>query len=393
MRILVHDFGGYAFPLQLSQALSARGHTVCHAYCASHQTTPPGIEQATAKDQLEVLPLHLRQPLNKYALTTRWRQEREYGRIVTDAYSAFQPTVLLSGNTPLNAQHHLMKACRAANTPVIYWLQDLIGEATQRLLSKRLGLVGTLAGRYFQGMERRLLKRSAAVVTISEDFVPHVTSMGVARSRIHIIENWAPLHAALSDLDPPSLAQKLAASPTLLYTGTLSMKHNPALLADLAETMRGQAQVVVISQGMGANWLKGQKNVRNLSALTVLPYQPRKDLPALYASATVLVAVLEEDASVFSVPSKVLTYLAAGKPLLLAVPSTNLAARIVTDAQAGYVVSPRDPNAFRRKAQDLLQDHTGRDRMGQAARSYAEKTFCIDRITNRFLDVIACAIK
>ena len=385
MRILVHDFGGYAFPLELSRALAARGHVVCHAYCASHQTTPPGLDGASG-DGLEIRPLHLRKPLNKYAWATRWRQEREYGRLIAGACKDFRPSVVLSGNTPLSAQHRLMKTCRAMRTPVIYWLQDIIGEATRRLLGKRLRLVGTPVGRYFQAMEGMLLRMSDAVIAISDDFVNMAEAMGVQRRRIHFIGNWAPLkHSPAPGAIP--LAAEFAATPCLLYTGTLSMKHNPALLVHLAEAVSGRARVVVISQGMGADWLKEQKATEDLPALTILPYQPSEALPALYAAATVLVAVLEGDASVYSVPSKVLTYLAAGKPLLLAVPAANLAARIVAGAGAGLVVSPDDPEALGQAALDLLENEAERARMGQAARAYAEGAFDIERIADRFLTV------
>ena len=387
MRILVHDFGGYAFAFELSRTLHARGHAVFHAYCASHQTTPPGMDGA-AEDGPEIRALHLRHPLNKYNLAQRWRQEREYGRRVAALCQKLAPSVVLSGNAPLSAQQRLMRTCQTMRTPFIYWLQDLIGEATRRILGKKLGLVGTMTGRYFQALEGRLLNNSDAVIAIADDFVPIVEAMGVQRHCVQVIENWAPLHAVPHGVEPVPLADKLSATPCLLYTGTLSMKHNPELLVQLAQAVNRRARVVVISQGSGANWLKEQKKNLDLPALTVLPYQPQHQLPALYQAATILVAILENDASVFSVPSKVLTYLAAGKPLLLAVPATNLAARIVLNTGAGQVVPPDDPHALGQAALDLLTDANERIRMGHAARAYAEETFRLDRITDRFLKVI-----
>ena len=387
MRILVHDFGGYAFALHLSHELASRGHSVSHAYCGSHQTTPPGIEENSCKN-LELYPLCLREPLNKYDMIQRWKQEREYGRLVAELCVRIRPDVVLSGNAPLNAQQLLIRACRNHNTPVIYWLQDLIGEATFRLLTKRMGLIGWAAGRYFKHLESRLLRKSSAVITITEQFVERVAQAGVAHNRVHVIRNWSPIGDAASENHSPPLAKKLSTPPCFLYTGTLSMKHNPELIVRLAKTIQSEAQVVVISQGMGAEWLKKQKAELGLPSLTVLPYQPKEDLPSLYASASVLIAVLEEDASIFSVPSKVLTYLAAGKPILLAVPPSNQAARIVTETGAGVVVSPNDIGGFCQAAQNLCADAEGRLRMGRAGRQYAERTFRIDRIGDRFLNII-----
>ena len=55
----------------------------------------------------------------------------------------------------------------------------------------------------------------------------------------------------------------------------------------------------------------------------------------MLASATVLIGILEEDAGVFSVPSKVLSYLCAGRPIVLCAPAENLASRTLLEAEAG----------------------------------------------------------
>ena len=77
-------------------------------------------------------------------------------------------------------------------------------------------------------------------------------------------------------------------------------------------------------------------------------------LPDVLGSADVLVAILEADAGVFSVPSKVLSYFCAGRPVLLAVPRENLAAKIVVESGAGLVVEPSDVAGFCRAAQQLI---------------------------------------
>lgn len=63
----------------------------------------------------------------------------------------------------------------------------------------------------------------------------------------------------------------------------------------------------------------------------LFPFQPFEQIPQVQAAANVLIAILELDAGVFAVPSKVFTYLCAKRPLILADPLENLAARIVRD--------------------------------------------------------------
>lgn len=60
----------------------------------------------------------------------------------------------------------------------------------------------------------------------------------------------------------------------------------------------------------------------------ILPFQPFEDLPAVLASADLLLAILTEDAARFCVPSKVWTGFCAARPNLLVVPEFNQAAKI-----------------------------------------------------------------
>ena len=96
------------------------------------------------------------------------------------------------------------------------------------------------------------------------------------------------------------------------------------------------------------------------------------------------VALLEADAGAFSAPSKVLSYLCAGRPILISAPLSNLAARIVEDSGAGFAVAPDDEAGFIERAKRLRNDAGLRERMASAGRAYAERHFDIAAITDRF---------
>ena len=145
-----------------------------------------------------------------------------------------------------------------------------------------------------------------------------------------------------------------------------------------------EVQVVVISEGPGADWLKLKKDELNLGKLILLPYQPFEILPLVMASADVLIALLEADAGVFSVPSKVLTYLCTQRSLLIAVPEENLAAKIVQKNDAGFVIPPGNTESFLEKAEILYNDGDLRQQFARNGRTYAESTFDIDLIADQF---------
>jgi glycosyltransferase involved in cell wall biosynthesis len=396
MNLIVHDFTGHAFQAEFARALAARGHRVTHVYCASLRTTPQGTldKRPSDPDTFDALGLEV-DDYDRERMTSRLRGDLAYGRALSDAVRHIRPDVVLSANTPLDAQDRLQRTCDQLGIPVVFWLQDLIGEATLRLLRGKLPVAGELVGRYYRRMEYRLLRSAQGVVAITDAFLPHLEAAGVDPGRVTTVENWAPLDTLpVREQDNAwSRAQGLAGKTVLLYSGTLGMKHNPALLLALARHFTGQddVRIVVCTQGRGADWLREQAESEGLSNLIVLGFQPFDAMPDVLGSASVLVAILEPDAGVFSVPSKVLSYLCASRPVLLGVPLENLAAQIVRREQAGRVVAPDDAEGFVQAADALVRAPEHRAETGSNGRRYAERAFDLGTIVDRFEQILTRA--
>jgi len=244
---------------------------------------------------------------------------------------------------------------------------------------------------YYNFLERRLFKKSDDIILISEDFKSFVVPY-VEKNNIYVIENWAPIDEipVKEKNNEWSVKNNLDKTKNIVYSGTLGMKHNPKLLFDLAYKLRESkdVKIIVISEGLGANWLKSKKELHKLDNLILMDYQPFEQMPNVLATADILVGILEEDAGTFSVPSKVLTYLCSGKPILLSVPEKNLSARIVKNTNAGIIVNPNNNKGFIDDAIKLLNDDELRNNLGKNARKYAEDTFNIKLIADKFCEII-----
>jgi glycosyltransferase involved in cell wall biosynthesis len=114
--------------------------------------------------------------------------------------------------------------------------------------------------------------------------------------------------------------------------------------------------------------------------------------PQILGAGDILLAILGAEAASFSVPSKILSYLAAGKPIVAAIASDNDAAKIITGAEAGFVASPNDSSAFTARVLALATDPATRHKMGDSGRAFAERNFAIEGIADRFETVFAAAI-
>lgn len=396
MRVLIHDRPGHPFQIQLSRHLAARGFEVLHSYGVFFQSPRGALcKQEDDPGTLQIVGLHLKKPFAKYAFVRRLFQEIAYSSLLVDQIRSFQPEVVIFGNTPSEAQAIVYWRCRRMGIRFVFWVQDMYGIAIHKILSKRLPVLGAWIGRFYVWLDKYLLRRSARVVLITEDFRPLLQQWGIDHAKTCVIPNWAPL----VDLpvrpknNPWSRAQGLADKFCLLYSGTLGMKHNPDLLVRLAEHFRhdDNIRIVIISEGLGANWLKTQQREKDLHNLVLLDYQPFDQFADVLGTADVLLAILEPDAGIFSVPSKVLSYLCAQRPLLLAVPPENLAARIVARSEAGVVVPPKDAVGFIAAANQLYENADLRHRLGENGRHYAERHFDIEQITDQFVEIIQSA--
>lgn len=166
------------------------------------------------------------------------------------------------------------------------------------------------------------------------------------------------------------------------------MKHSPEVLLELADHFAWNdptLRVVVASEGVGADWLRKQSTLKPRDNLILLPFQSFGDLPEMMASADVLVVLLERAAGQFSVPSKALSYLCAARPIAGVIPLRNAAANLIADrAEAGEVFEPGDVGGLIKFVDEMQTRPDLATHYAAKAREYAQSTFQIDTITDRF---------
>jgi colanic acid biosynthesis glycosyl transferase WcaI len=195
LRVVVCDYSGHPFQVQLSRELARRGHEILHLHFDGFQT-PKGRLRRDPRDplNLEIAPISLDQPFAKHTLIRRRLQKIEIGRRIAGRIAAYAPDAVMACNLPLDALDQVVKACRACDLPFVFWQQDIYSMAIGLILARRFGWLGRAAGIYYHRMEARALAASAAIVVIADDFVTALEhDFGIAREKIHVIENWAPL--------------------------------------------------------------------------------------------------------------------------------------------------------------------------------------------------------
>src|SRR5277367_72206 len=393
MRIFVNEFCGHPFQIQLSRELAIRGYEVEHVYFSGNTSTPKGaVKNTNVFEHLNICGLNITREFDKHSIRSRRAADIEYGKVVAEALGRFKPDVVLSANMPLDGQKILLRATKKQNAKFIYWLQDVYSMAVRFVLARRQKILADIGGAYYESMEKKLLQQSDSVVCISDSFVDYVKHWGIQENKIHLIENWSPLDEITPMSKDNAWAREngVADKFCFMYSGTLGMKHRPELLLELAKHLDATREAILIvnAAGAGADWLREQTKSLSRDAFRLQPFQPYERLSEVIATADVLIALLDSDAGKFAVPSKTLTYLCAARPILMAAPNVNQAAKVIRNAKAGLVVSPDSPEEFVAAAKEFMNQPDERAACAQYGRAYAERHLNIGFIADRFLNLI-----
>ena len=393
LRIFLHDYTGHPPQVHVSRELARRGHMVMYAYAGMIETPRGNLaRQPSDPPGLDIVGVEIGGIFRKHSYLKRQLQEIEYGHAVARIAAGFAPDIVIAGDTPLFPLNSLRRLARRRSAAFVFWMMDVYGLAVREGLGKKLPMLGGPIGSFYIAFEKYLVRRSDQVVVISEGFRDLLDHWGVRPERIDTLPLWAPLEdIPVREKDNPwSRKHGLTSTTNIIYAGTLGLKHNPRHLVTLAQRLapRGDTRLLVISEGLGADFLREQKELLKLVNLEIMPYQAFSELPDVFGSADILLALLEPKAGVFSVPGKVLSHLCAGRPQVGLIPRDNRASQVIYESGGGVAIESRRPDDFIEAVIRLAESPEKRALLGRNAREYAEREFDIARIGENFERII-----
>ncbi|MGP1683952.1 MAG: glycosyltransferase family 4 protein [Giesbergeria sp.] len=219
--------------------------------------------------------------------------------------------------------------------PVVYDIQDMWPDtlrATGMLNNPRaLNLVAAVCRWVYRRMDR--------IVVLSPGFKRLLVERGVPNAKVDVIYNWAD-EAALA----APTGQLPAAFPgpdrfRILFAGNMGKAQALGAVLDAAALLQAQGSCVcfvMLGGGVELGPLKQQAAQRGLTNVVFLPAVPMAEVGTYLQAADALLVHLRKDPLFeITIPSKSQAYMAAGKPLLMAVDGD--AADLVRQSGGGVV--------------------------------------------------------
>ena len=316
-----------------------------------------------------------------------WRCRGPY-----DVILVFEPSPVTVGIPAI-----VLKKLRGA--PILFWVQDLWPES--------LSATGATESKWIlsivESLVRLIYRQCDRILVQSEAFRTPVERLGVKREDIMYFPNSAePFYQPLSlEREAPEHGH-LPKGFRIMFGGNIGKAQSFETILDAAELLKGRQGIhwIILGDGRMFSWVHDEVRSRGLEhTVHLLGRFPPEAMPRYFALADVLLVTLRKQ-PIFSmtIPSKVQSYLACGKPIIAALGGEG--ARVVQEAGAGLVPAPEDARALADAVLTMYQmPEAARCAMGSRGRSYFEthfeRTLLLERLDGWITEVkggtVVCA--
>lgn len=302
-----------------------------------------------------------------------------------------RPDVLLLETWPLAATQMCIWQARLRHIPVLYYVQDLYPEVLESSgILARNGLIA----RRLRDWDRSLCLASSKVIVISESMRETlVQSRGIPSDRIAVIPNWIDEREFRPLPRNNAWRREMGISPdtfVALFAGSLGIVSGANVLVEAARRLRARPDILLLCVGEGVlkDEMVAQASKYGLENIRFEPFQDRTRVPEMHAASDACLLTMRSGYLNASVPSKLISYMAAARPIVCAASAETDVARIVSTAHAGIVVRAGDPDALALALLRLQAGPIAAQNMGSNARSYFETELSFKRRYEQFLAVI-----
>ncbi len=258
---------------------------------------------------------------------------------------AKRPDVIYAYHPPLTTGMSALLVRFFRRVPVVYDIQDMWPDslaATGMLTNKRLlNILGSLCKFIYQRMDR--------ITVLSPGFKQILIERGVPADKIHIIYNWCNEHALsssshLKKIDEPTQPVKLR----ILFAGNIGRAQGLDTVLDAAKKLMAIGSTAffeLLGSGVDSEKIASRIREEDIDNVVSLPHVPMNEVGRFLKSADILLVHLKKD-PLFSItiPSKTQSYMAAGKPILMAVPGD--AADLIKMANCGVIALSDDVDSI-----------------------------------------------
>ncbi|KQN52661.1 glycosyltransferase [Pseudomonas sp. Leaf48] len=259
-------------------------------------------------------------------------------------FRAKKPDVIYAYHPPLTVGIAAALVRFFRRVPVVYDIQDMWPDTLKATgmfsNEKLLKIVSRVCDWVYGHVDQ--------IVVLSPGFKNLLIERGVPSKKIDIIYNWCAEDVVRSTSSIPPANFPVSTGFRILFAGNMGKAQSLDTVIDAAYLLQeksSQVTFIFLGGGIEASRLEALAKSRQLDNVFFLPAVQMSEVGAYLSSADALLVHLKKDPLfTITIPSKTQAYMAAGKPILMAVDGD--AADLVRDAGCGIVSESDNPQAL-----------------------------------------------
>lgn len=257
-----------------------------------------------------------------------------------------RPEILLVVSPPLGLALNAILLSRLWRTPYVFDVEDLQPDA-----AAELGMLPMPVLNLMYKVESMAYRRAAIVSTLTTGMQRRIIEKGVPSDRTALFEPRSD--SSLSDISADeglafrtrlSLEKKFIIS----HSGNMGVKQGLDVILDAATLIKNDDSTVFLIVGDGSVRSRIQQRAKalELENLIFLPLLDSFEFRGFLKASDICLVTQQKVVSDMVFPSKTVTYLAAGCPVIASVNKSSEVAKAIEESGAGLVVEPEDPYAL-----------------------------------------------
>lgn len=372
-----------AFTTGRCEYLASRGHqvTVCTSfpYYPDWRTMDGYRRRFVMKERRNEVDIYRTWMYVPNPVTSARRMIHESSFIAASFLAAFsrsRPDVILAVSPPLGLAVSAVVLGRRWRVPYMFHVADLQPDAAVDLGMLRSGRLV----RMLYELERIAYRNAAVVSTLTGAMRKKIVLKDIPEERVTLVSDWSESELFSLPLsgggqffrDRYGMPDRFIVS----HSGNMGVKQGLEVVlgaAELALNVHPELVFLLVGDGAVKARLQESARLRGLDNVVFLPILSTELFRDMLAASDVCMVTQQKTVADIVFPSKVLTLLSAGRPVVASLSEGSEVARVLNDARAGVRTGPEDPRALLDAIVDLQKRPEERAAMGANGRAYAQR--------------------
>lgn len=286
---------------------------------------------------------------------------------------------------PLTLYFTAKRLSQLKKFPFILGVQDLFPQAVIDLgIMKNKAIIS-----FFRKLEKNAYEKSDLITVHSENNAKYVGKI-VNSEKVLVFENWIDINL----IKPGEKMNKFSEENNLYdkfivsFAGTLGYSQDVEVILNAAEiTKNHDIYYLIVGDGVKYEQLRLEKEKRNLRKIIFLPPVPKEIYPFVLHTSDISLATLTKDVHTPVVPSKILSIMSAGIPVIATMNLDGDAPKLIEKAKAGYALPAGDAKGLAEKILELYNNPDLRKKLGKNGREYVEKNLSVQVAADKYEEI------